>query len=438
MNKLQRFFLIFISMLLPFSPIAAASIAKTGPIATAAYWTSRQAKGDNVLLSASGIKQMNNSLRQHNSSLHVLDQYPAVMTADQVKQHILAAAQDFARENLPEEFNGANPLTQTEWQAVRKNCALDSLTNEQKLQYAVTTARTNLRLLPTATGWYSSPNDVNYDDLQGSALDPAQAVIVLALSQDRQFAFVETATYQGWAAIDHLAFTDRKTWSGYNQPKDFAVVTSHQTTLSIKGKSQLFQMGAVIPCTSRKNELSLWLPQADNHGRLVIHKTLISPNEELHHGFLPYTRNNLIKQAFRFLGDEYGWGGQNNSVDCSSFTQNVYRSFGIMIPRDADQQELALPVNVPLNGKTTAERYALVRQAVPGSLLFKPGHVMMLLGEDEHGTPIVIHSASSYFTFANGKGQKHYIRQVLVSDLTFQNSKGIQTIDGITSIGSIR
>ena len=28
MNKLQRFFLIFISMLLPFSPIAAASIAK--------------------------------------------------------------------------------------------------------------------------------------------------------------------------------------------------------------------------------------------------------------------------------------------------------------------------------------------------------------------------------------------------------------------------
>jgi hypothetical protein len=95
-------------------------------------------------------------------------------------------------------------------------------------------------------------------------------------------------------------------------------------------------------------------------------------------------------------------------------------------------------VNVPLNGKTRLSVMRWSVRAVPGSLLFKPGHVMMLLGEDEHGTPIVIHSASSYFTFANGKGQKHYIRQVLVSDLTFQNSKGIQTIDGITSIGSIR
>ena len=438
MNKLQRFSVIFISMLLPFSPIAAASIAMTGPNAAATHWTSRQQNGDTVLLSASGITQMNNNMRAHNKSLHALDQYPASLTADQVKQRILAAAQDFANESLPEEFNGAKPLTQTEWQTVRKNCALDRLTGDQQVQYAVTTARTNLRLLPTATGWYSSPNDVNYDDLQGSAVDPAQAVVVLAFSQDRRFAFVETDTYQGWAAVDQLAFTDRQTWSDYHQPKDFAVVTSHQTTLSTKEATQLYQMGAVIPCTSHKDNLSLWLPQADKNHRLVIRKTLISASENLHHGFLPYTRNNLIQQAFRFLGDEYGWGGQNNSVDCSSFTQDVYRSFGIVIPRDADQQELTLPINVPLAGKTTAERYALVRQAVPGSLLFKPGHVMMLLGQDEHGAPIVIHSASSYFTFANGKGQKHYIRQVLVSDLTFQNSKGIQTIDGLTSIGSIR
>ena len=110
----------------------------------------------------------------------------------------------------------------------------------------------------------------------------------------------------------------------------------------------------MIPCTSHKDNLSLWLPQADKNHRLVIRKTLISVSENLHHGFLPYTRNNLIQQAFRFLGDEYGWGGQNNSVDCSSFTQDVYRSFGIVIPRDADQQELTLPINVPLAGKTTA------------------------------------------------------------------------------------
>ena len=60
---------------------------------------------------------------------------------------------------------------------------------------------------------------------------------------------------------------------------------------------------------------------------------------------------------------------------------------------------------------------------------------MMYLGRDAKGNPLVIHSASSYFTFKNGNKQKHYIRKVLVSDLHYQNSKGVETIDGLTSAG---
>ena len=61
---------------------------------------------------------------------------------------------------------------------------------------------------------------------------------------------------------------------------------------------------------------------------------------------------------------------------------------------------------------------------------------MLYLGRDAKGTPLAIHSASSYFTFSGGEAKKHYIRKVLVSDLTYQNRKAIQTIDGMTSIGS--
>jgi hypothetical protein len=60
---------------------------------------------------------------------------------------------------------------------------------------------------------------------------------------------------------------------------------------------------------------------------------------------------------------------------------------------------------------------------------------MLYLGRDAQGTPLVIHSASSYFTFAKGEKQKHYIRKVLVSDLHYQNGKAVETIDGLTSAG---
>ncbi|MCH3960309.1 MAG: NlpC/P60 family protein [Selenomonas sp.] len=80
-----------------------------------------------------------------------------------------------------------------------------------------------------------------------------------------------------------------------------------------------------------------------------------------------------MKQAFRFLGDEYGWGGQNNSVDCSSFTQNVYRSFGIMIPARCRPAGAGPACECPAQWQDTAERYALVRQGCSGLAAVQAG-----------------------------------------------------------------
>ncbi len=30
-------------------------------------------------------------------------------------------------------------------------------------------------------------------------------------------------------------------------------------------------------------------------------------------GYLPYTKENIIKQGFKFKGEEYGWGGGINN-----------------------------------------------------------------------------------------------------------------------------
>ncbi len=50
----------------------------------------------------------------------------------------------------------------------------------------------------------------------------------------------------------------------------------------------------------------------------------------------------LLTVAFRYLNAPYLWGGRTPAgIDCSGFTQNVFRSIGISLPRDASQQVAA-------------------------------------------------------------------------------------------------
>ncbi|MBQ9479702.1 MAG: C40 family peptidase, partial [Selenomonadaceae bacterium] len=174
------------------------------------------------------------------------------------------------------------------------------------------------------------------------------------------------------------------------------------------------------------------LPIAVN-GRLKEVYVTIPDDKSINHGWLPCTQNNFVKQAFKFLGDEYGWGGLNDSVDCSSFVGDVYRSMGIQLPRDSNWQEAVMPIVSVFNDVGTAMRYDIVKRAPIGSLLFKRGHVMMYLGQDKSGTPLVIHSASSYVR----NGEKIFIRKVIVSDLRYQGTAGVETIDQLTGIAAV-
>lgn len=50
-------------------------------------------------------------------------------------------------------------------------------------------------------------------------------------------------------------------------------------------------------------------------------------------------KNNLLKTAFMYLNAPYLWGGKTPfGIDCSGFTQMVYKLNGYSIPRDASQQ----------------------------------------------------------------------------------------------------
>jgi hypothetical protein len=70
-------------------------------------------------------------------------------------------------------------------------------------------------------------------------------------------------------------------------------------------------------------------------------------------------KSDIIHFAARYLGAPYLWGGRTHfGIDCSGFTQMVYRLAGFDLPRDASQQALA------------GETLGFLSEAEAGDLLF--------------------------------------------------------------------
>ena len=67
------------------------------------------------------------------------------------------------------------------------------------------------------------------------------------------------------------------------------------------------------------------------------------------------TKNNLIKTAFLYLNAPYLWGGKTPfGIDCSGFTQMVYKLNGYKLFRDASQQA------------TQGEALSFIEESEPG------------------------------------------------------------------------
>ena len=94
----------------------------------------------------------------------------------------------------------------------------------------------------------------------------------------------------------------------------------------------------------------------------------------------------IIAMAAPLMETGYEWGGTTEKgIDCSGFTQFIFKSRGIFLPRDAEQQAIV--------GNLVAEGDDVAKLAQPGDLIFflnergKVSHVGISLGGDR-----VIHS----------------------------------------------
>ena len=77
------------------------------------------------------------------------------------------------------------------------------------------------------------------------------------------------------------------------------------------------------------------VPSRNEDGTIGYEKVLIPVSKDVSVGYLAMTSNAVIKQAFKFLGKTYGWGGSLSSNDCSGMERQIYVCFGFELPRNS-------------------------------------------------------------------------------------------------------
>jgi len=278
--------------------------------------------------------------------------FPEQLPGVDVKERIRA----ISKPNKSDLYNPAGKILDSEgYRKYTENLGLENIPDRVEVKFALVVSRASMRAYPTDDRYYKTPGDHNLDRFQENGLFPGDALAVLHVSADQQWSFVQSYNYAAWVRSENIAIGDRRVVQQYRNTNRFLVITADKLRTSfnpeIPALSELqLDMGIRVPLAdhdSDGNSLygqnpyashTVLLPLRNQHGHLEIKPALVSRNNDVSQGFIPFTRENIVRQAFKFLGERYGWGHSYNARDCSGFIMEVYKTFGYQMPRNTGQQ----------------------------------------------------------------------------------------------------
>ena len=271
---------------------------------------------------------------------------------------------------------------------LQQNASLESYPNT--LQPAITTRHTNLRMLPTLRPhFHRSGGSINgwpFDNLQISSVTANTPIIIFHLSADKSWALVETSFAFGWMPVEDYARVDEnfiKTWESGR----YAVIIKDKTSIfDADGNFSLrTSLGQIFPLVNETaDKLEILIAVADKNTGAVIKHGFVTP-EVIAPKPLIFTYANAVKIANELIDEPYGWGGLYGNRDCSAMTRDFFAPFGIWLPRHSEDQAKKVGNYVDLQNLDPEQKEKIIlEQGIPYlSLLWRKGHVMLYIGEQE-------------------------------------------------------
>ena len=462
----MRLAAVLLGLLFAFSgPLAARAPADSPPLGVPGlteahldpdYWIQARPEPDRVILTPSQIARQNARMVAEDGSIFDLGALPAQLDAGQVRGWIDDLASMPSRDLFDEDGNlvEAGVLA-----GIQDNVAADAIPASQATRFGMVVRRADLRAFPTPLRVFHSPDNSDIDRFQESTLFPGDPVVIAHESADGEWYFVVSDRYAAWIEKQYVAEGARDRILARASAEPFLVVTgaSASTVYTPENpavSSVQLEMGVRVPVLTDvpvgepingQVPAAHWvieLPVRGDDGSLSFEPALLPRSADVADDYLPLTEANIIRQAFKFLGERYGWGHSYNARDCSGFLSEIFRSFNVLIPRNTSRQSIS-PALDRLGfdeSDSYEDRVAALREARPGDMIYFPGHVMMMLGLVD-GEPFVIHDTSGMSWLPDPDGELVRLRLngvVVTPVLPMMSNSTTPTVDRITSIQRLR
>ena len=281
-------------------------------------------------------------------------------------------------------------------QELIRNCALDSFPSRNDT--AISVAPGHLRGLPTRLPHYQHAEDYPFDMFSYPQVKLNEPLRVLHASRDGVWLFVQTGYTSGWIEAGDVALVDRAFIGSWSQLSRVVVVRDYAPVPDGWGLAVFrAKVGTILPLVRLDQDgWEVAVASAGEGGRAQT-RTVRIPRAAAATFPRKFTWENIALIGDQFLGEPYGWGEIYDLRDCSAMLRDFFLPFGIWLPRTSADQVAYLPQRAGLSHLTAAEKEEVIRsQGVPFlSLLYKPGHIMLYVGLDSDGHPLVFHEAWS-------------------------------------------
>ncbi|MBL4899813.1 MAG: glycoside hydrolase [Alteromonadaceae bacterium] len=385
------------------------------------HWLDKLAQDNTLLMSQTNIAQFNQNLVRNNP--YIVD--PLAIAERLTKVELLAKINSISQPSKHERFyDNGNQLTQNDYASYIESTNQSAVKAENKVRYGLVVRRSVLRTFPTLDRVFKWGKDRDLDQFQESGLFPGDAVAILHVSKDQQWVLVQAYNYLAWMPKDDVAIGNKSDISAFKSDKNFIVVTGNKVfTNHVPNHEALsniqLDMGIRLPLAKRSEygdalygqnpyaNYIVKLPVRNSEGNLVLKLVPIPRGQDVRVGYLPFTKQNIITQSFKFLGERYGWGHDYNGRDCTGFIGEIYKSFGLLMPRNSGQQANGDygQNNFFAKKSVKTDKLKVIEQMQVGDLIYTPGHVMMYLGL-ENSMPYIIHDVKD-LAFIDERGEEY-------------------------------
>lgn len=417
----------------------------TGGMFVSDFWADLDSYGGAVVMNSAQIEDYNRKNLAIGAPYADLRNYPRTFNQKELTEKIHSLSSE-----PKESLYGANgkKLSRADDNAFMENLNLDRIGSANPVQYGITVRRTDMRTFPTATHVFSQGDQYEFDVFQETAVYALEPLAILWTSKDGKWYFAQMYNYLAWIPAADVALTDRDALFRLVDAQDFLVVTGNSVKTDYNalcsGVSEVqMDMGVRVPLASKSaigdkvfdqnpaGNYVVNLPTRDRSGRMAVQQALLPVGSDVHVGYLPYTNDNIVREAFKGLGERYGWGGTFDGRDCSATVMDAYRTVGVNLPRNTGEQEkIAAGVSESMKGMSRGQREQLFRTLQPGTALYMSGHAMIYIGE-YNGEPYMIHDFSGFYQ----NGLYYRSRELIVTPVEIEdNAAGTVTfMDVLTS-----